>query len=433
VLPVWLFLVAVMGMAPAVLTLDGPLTIGVELAVLAVAVLTAAKSLRPNEAAQLRSLMQPLALWAAVPVVLIVFQAVPLPIALRLTNSVWQSASAALGTPLMGSISVDTGSTLLSLCRYLGWLGVLLLATAVAVDRQRAESVLFVATAISVVIALLLITNDATGLAWLDRRYAPVAHGEALDAAVLGIILSTACAMRAYERFETRRAHDGRSAHKLAYNMLASFGAFAVCAAAVAWGDMGNTLLAAAVGLATLLGIVLVRRLGLGALGGLALALAGCVLAVWIVADTMSEARSDFTVRFALSPSTVMTERMLADSRWIGTGPGTYETLVPIYREPNDAATSLEPPTAAAEIAVEWGRPLLWAGMLTAVILIGLLLQAGMSRGRDSFYAAAGASAVAALLILAFGNSGLFGTSVLIIVGTTLGLAVAQSRSGSAQ
>jgi Flp pilus assembly protein TadB len=62
-----------------------------------------------------------------------------------------------------------------------------------------------------------------------------------------------------------------------------------------------------------------------------------------------------------------------------------------------------------------------------------MLLRAGMSRGRDSFYAAAGASAVVALLIMAFGNPGLFATSVLIIVATVLGLALAQSRSRTTQ
>jgi hypothetical protein len=124
---------------------------------------------------------------------------------------------------------------------------------------------------------------------------------------------------------------------------------------------------------------------------------------------------------------------MLTDSRWIGTGAGTYHALVPIYREPNDAMSDLEPPTAAAEIAVEWGRPLLWAGAVAVVVLAGILLRAAMGRGRDSFYAAAGASMVVAVSILAFGNPGLFGTSVLIIVATVLGLAVAQSRSGAVQ
>jgi hypothetical protein len=435
VLPAWLFLVALIGMAPAVLTLDGPLTLGVEFALLAVALVTAAKGLKPNEVAQLRILIPGIAIWSAVPPILMAFQAVPLPITSRLSNSIWQSASTALGQPLMGSISVDTGSTLLSLCRYFAWLGVLLLTSTIAVDRQRAEKVLFAATAITAMIAFLLITNDVLGLAWLDKQHDPVGRGGALDAAVLGIILSATCAVRAYERFETRKADDDRSTNRLAANVLTSFVALAVCAAAIVLGDTGNTLFAAAAGLATLLGIVFVRRLELGRWGGLAVALGGCALGVWIVADTISEGRSDFTVRFAVppSPSNAITERMLAGSRWIGTGAGTYHALVPIYREPNDAMSELEPPTAASEIAVEWGRPLLWAGAIGAVVLVGILLRAGMRRGRDSFYAAAGASAVVALLIMAFGNPGLFATSVLIIIATVLGLALAQSRSRTTQ
>jgi hypothetical protein len=435
VLPAWLFLVALIGMAPVVLTLDGPLTLGVEFALLAVALVIAARRLKPNEVMQLRMLMPGIAIWVAAPPILMAVQALPLPLTSRLSNSVWQSASTALGQPFMGSISIDTGSTLLSLCRYFAWLGVLLLSCTIATDRQRAEKVLFVATAGTAVIALMLITNDVLGLAWLDKQHDPVGRGGALDTAVLGIILSAACVVRAYERFETRQADDDRSAHRLASNVLTSAVAFAMCAAAIALGDAGNTRFAAAAGLVTLLGIVFVRRLRLGRWGGVAVALAGCALGVWIVADTMTESRADLTVRFATPPSAsnAITERMLTGSGLIGTGAGTYHALVPIYREPNDAVGDLEPPTAAAEVAVEWGRPLLWAGAIAAVVLIGVLLSAGMSRGRDSFYAAAGASSVAALLIVAFGNPGLFGTSVLIIVGTVLGLAVAQSRSRAAQ
>ena len=430
-LPAWLFLVALIGMAPIVLTLDGPLTLGVEFALLAIALVIAAKGLKVPEVTQLRVLMPRIVIWAAMPPILMALQAVPLPLTSRLSNSIWQSASTALGQPLMGSISIDTGSTLLSLCRYFAWLGVLLLTCTIAVDRQRAEKVLFAATAVTATMALLLIVNDILGIAWLDRQSDPVGRGGAQDAAVLGIILSAACAVRAYERFETRQADDGRSAHNLASNVLISSAAFALCAVATVLGDPGNTLLAAAAGLAIFLGLVFVRRLGLGRWGGVAVALAGCALGVWIVADTMGEGRSDFTLRFAPPPSAsnAITERMFTGSRWIGTGAGTYRTLVPIYREPNDAIGDLESPTAAAEIAVEWGRPLLWAGAIAAVALVGMLLHAGMGRGRDSFYAAAGASSVAALLVLAFGNPGLFGTSILIIVATVLGLAVAQSRS----
>jgi hypothetical protein len=431
----WLFLVALIGMAPVVLNLDGPLTLGIEFALLAIGLVIAAKGLRPNEVAQLGVLVPGIAIWAAVPPILMVLQAAPLPITSRLSNSIWQSTSTALGQPLMGSISVDTGSTLLSLCRYFAWLSVLILTCTIAVDRQRAEKVLFAATAVTALIALLLITNDVLGLAWLDKQHDPVGRGGALDAAVLGVILAAACAVRAYERFETRRSDDSHSGQRLASNVLISCGMFAICAGAIALGDAGNTLFAAAAGSAALLGIVLVRRLGLGWWGGLAVALGGCALGVWIVADTLNEGRSDFTVRFAAppSPSSPITERMLTGSRWIGTGAGTFHALVPIYREPNDAASDLQPPTAAAQIAVEWGRPLLWAGAAATVILAGLLLRAAMGRGRDSFYPAAGASTVVALLILAFGNPGLLGTSVLIIAAAVLGLAVAQSRSGIAQ
>lgn len=423
-----LCLICLIGMAPVVLFLDGPLTLGIWSAVLAAALVVVGTVLRPGEATHLGMLVRPVAIAVAIPAILMVLQAVPMPSFSRLPNPTWESAADALGQPLTGSISIDTGSTLLSLCRYLAWLAVALLAGALTIDRQRAERVLLAATAASVLIAALLIVNDAAGLAWLDQASDGIARGGALDAAALGAILSAACAVRAYERFETRRAD--RSAFRLAQNVAACIAGLAVCATAIALGDPGNALFAAAAGLGTLLGVVLVRRLGLGLGGALAIAAVGCLLAVGIGTER-GQSGSDVTLRFAAqsSPSMTITRRMLADSPWTGTGAGTYHDLVPIYRGFDDLANVLDPPSVAAQIALEWGQLLLWAAVLAAAALIVMLLRAALRRGRDSFYSAAGASALVALLISAFGNAGLFGTSVLILTGTVLGLAVAQSRS----
>ena len=101
--------------------------------------------------------------------------------------------------------------------------------------------------------------------------------------------------------------------------------------------------------------------------------------------------------------------------------------------DPNESAGNEYPPTAAGQFSVEWGRPLFWAGVIIAIVMIVKLVRAGLNRGRDSFYPAAGASALAVLLISAFGNPGLTGATTLILSGAVLGLALAQSRSRAVQ
>jgi hypothetical protein len=421
-------------MTPVVLFVDGPLTLGFGCAILACALIVFAQTQRPGELAHLSTLVRPIAFIVVLPALLMVLQTVPLPFISRFANPIWESASTALGRSLMPSLSIDPGATLLSLCRYLAWLGVGLLAAATTIDRQRAEWVLFAVTAATVLIAAMLLLSDAARLSLL----AEVQHarrGGALDAAALGIVLSVACADRAYERFETRRSSDPRSGPRLARNFLLCVVAFIVCAAAVAQAHSANSLFAAAIGLVILLAVIMIRRFGLGLGGACGVALIGCVLAVAFFGEGSSRNGLDFSIRFAPKSvsSSAMAQRLLADSTWIGAGAGTYHDLVPIYRDPNESIGNEYPPTAAGQFAVEWGRPLFWAGVIIAIVMILKLVRAGLNRGRDSFYPAAGASALAVLLISAFGNPGLTGVTTLILSGAVFGLALAQSRSRAVQ
>jgi hypothetical protein len=422
-------------MTPVVLFLDGPVTLGFACAVLATALIVFAQMQRPGELAHLSTLVQPIALIMTVPAVLMALQTVPLPFLSHFANPIWESASTALGRSLMPSLSIDPGATLFSLCRYLAWLGVGLLAAAITIDRQRAEWVLFAVTAATVLIAVLLILSDAAGSSLFSEVQNAARRGGALDAAALGVVLSVACADRAYERFETRRSTDPRSGPRLARNFLLCLMAFIICTGAVAQAHSANAMFAAAIGLVILLSAIMIRRFGLGLGGACSVALIGCVLAVAFFGESSSQNGLDFSIRFAPKSvsSSAMAQRLLADSTWIGTGAGTYHDLVPIYRDPNESTGNEYPPTAAGQFSVEWGRPLFWAGVILAIVMIVKLARAALNRGRDSFYPAAGASALAVLLISAFGNPGLTGATTLIFSGAVLGLALAQSRSRAVQ
>lgn len=428
-----IILLSLIGITPVVLFVNGTPVLAFGLAAVAAPLVLVAQFMRPGEAAHLSSLIRPLVFVAILPALYLVLQTLPLPLIGQVANPVWQSAASALGRSLTPSISIDTGATLLSLCQYLLWVGIVVTASALGIDRQRAEWILFAVTTATVVTAALLMANELGGFLWLDELHHPARRGGALDAAVLGTILCASCVVRAYERFETRRTSDYRSRLWLIRNLGLCVAGFVVCAATILVAAAPTALYSAAAGLATLVGVVMVRRFGIGLGGALTVALLGAVVAVGIIANSTSPGASDLTMRFAsrYDPAKSITARMLTDAPWIGSGAGTFHDLVPIYRGTEDPAADLDPPSVTAQIALELGRPLLWIGMCFAVAIAIMYLRAAMSRGRDSFYASAGASAVVALVISAFCNAGSFEFAMLIVSGALFGLALAQTKSRS--
>ena len=180
---------------------------------------------------------------------------------------------------------------------------------------------------------------------------------------------------------------------------------------------------------------MVIRRFGLGPWGSAGIAAGVIATAIAIVA-VRSEARdSDLSLAFAnpSGGSVALAQRILADGSWSGSGAGTFPALAPIYRDADDSTIEPAPPTAAAALVIEFGRPLLWLAVAAAAAAITMLFRAALRRGRDSFYPAAGAGCLVALVLLAFGNAGLFGSAISIVAATVLGVALAQSRSRSAQ
>src|SRR6202158_4509306 len=65
-------------------------------------------------------------------------------------NSIWPTASIALNEPLLGHISVDPGSTIRALFAYLTMVSLMVGPMGFPRDRERAETTLFVACAVTV-------------------------------------------------------------------------------------------------------------------------------------------------------------------------------------------------------------------------------------------------------------------------------------------
>ena len=185
-MPIALFFLALLiGATPAIIIFDGPIVHGLVAATAAAALAIVALSIRPGEAGHLRTLIRPLAVIATVPALLMLMQIAPLNI-VGLAHPIWQSAAAALGQSIAGSISIDIGATLISLGRYLSTIAIVFLATAVAVDRQRAEWVLSALTAATTFIALVVIYVALGGFTLFSNGNDAAASGAATEASSSG-------------------------------------------------------------------------------------------------------------------------------------------------------------------------------------------------------------------------------------------------------
>jgi hypothetical protein len=429
--PAPLFLLLLIVTTPALIILDGPIVHGLITAAAAVSVGIVALRIRPGEIDFLATVIRPVAIGAAVPAVWMLVQLLPLK-TIGLANPIWESSTGALGRPLAGSISVDPGDTLICLARYLSVVAIAFIAAAVAIDRRRAEWILIALTAATTLIALMVLTADLGDAKFL--RYGDLAGSAAADCAGFGVVLAAAAAFHMFERSKAQPADQLDLARQYRLIFLACLIAFAICTFAVIVGGTSQAYFAVGCGVATLLVAVITRRLNFGPWGYSAIISAALVVAIAAIALRVGSQAMDLTLAFAArapAPLMALTERVLMETGWAGTGAGTFGAILPIYQDIEELAAGSVAPTAAAAIAVELGRPFFWASLLAAIALVVSLLRGALHRRRDSFYSAAGAGCVVAGTLLAFGNTGLFSTPVSIITAGIVGIAVAQRRSRS--
>jgi hypothetical protein len=131
------------------------------------------------------------------------------------------------------------------------------------------------------------------------------------------------------------------------------------------------------------------------------------------------------------APLVSITQRMLKEASWAGSGAGTFSAALPIYQDINEEVTTSDAPTAAAALTIELGRPFFWAILAAAFFLVVALLAGALSRGRDWIYAATAAGGTVAAVILTFANAGLFSTPMIVILAATIGIGIGQSKSRS--
>jgi hypothetical protein len=429
----YLLLLGLIGISPALLVVDGPMIHALLVAYAAVAVALVGALIRPGEAGHLASVIRPIAIIAAILAVWLMVQMIPLPIK-SWAHPIWAGAETALGTPIASGITIDPGATLVAICRYFSAIAILFVATAVTIDRMRAERVLFWLVGATTLAAVVQIIHGLVAFEFLDKVTDAGIRASTTGLCALGVIMAATAAVRAIERYETRRTETDVSFTEFAIALSLALVAFAICFLSLAIFSVAPVTFAAASGLATLAILMVIRRLGFGVWVGDTIAAMAIGVAITI-AISIAETRAgsgDTTLRYASrSQSSLIsiTQRIIEDTGWPGTGAGTFELLVPIYRDSSSVTVGMSAPTTAAQIAIELGRPALWAIVIMTIVVLFLLLRGALQRGRDSFYPAAGVGCIVVLILEAFCDASLFSTTVVICAVAALGLGLAQRVS----
>lgn len=344
------------------------------------------------------------------------------PVWLALAHPIWSSARDALGGLPFGYVTADIGLTLGALVLGLAAISLGGVAIVVARDRSRAELILYVLAGVAAVSALAL-----------DLHRLGFAGTEAADGATtlggFGLVLNLAVMQLAAERAETHHALSRSIA-----TGLAGLAGVLISALAVYGFSGTNSAVAATFGVVVMLLILVIRRLDLSAIAAAAVSVAALVGA-GIVLAFVFEKNAGLPLLRLIPPlpaeTTAALERMLADTRWLGAGAGSFAAVGSIYQ--SDADALLTPPSAAIAIFVDIG----WIGLAAAIIVAAVLLLrlffGALERGRDSFFPAASAGCLCFVLVEAFAGPGLLQPAALFCLAVIVGLGLSQSVSQSSR
>ncbi|WP_244607758.1 hypothetical protein [Bradyrhizobium vignae] len=347
-------------------------------------------------------------------------QLAPLP--LSFAHPIWASAHDVLGGLSLGPITADIGLTVNALLLALAAVSLLSVAILVVRNRGRAELVLFVLSGLTAVSALMLDLH----------RVSPVLAGAAphdltTTLAGLGFMLNLAVMQLAAERAETHHS----LLRSVAIGLCGLVGAL-VSAAAILGFSGTNSAIAAGFGVVVILLILVIRRLDLSPLAASALSLAALIGASIVLTFLFEKSSGPILLRLVPEMGTetkAVLERMLADTRWLGAGAGTFAAMGRIYQ--SDAGAVLTAPSAATSVFAGTG----WIGLaaMIAVSLIALvrLFFGALQRGRDSFFPAAAAACVLFALVQSFAGPGLLHPAAILCLSAIVGLGLSQSVSQS--
>jgi hypothetical protein len=419
----FLMLALLVSLATAFAMPDIPQARAICSALLAMAVLATAVFASSSAIACLvRRLSLYLLVILVVPAIYMTLQLAPIPIH-GSGNPIWATASAALNVSLAERLTVDTGATMQAFLHYGTAVALALIATVVALDKQRAWQLLAMLVSGAAIVSAYELMRQSTGADGLSSGDTPVLVVTGAVPAVLGLVLSVAMTARAFEERRRVKQVSIRLATTLSFALLATF----LCLSAVlARGDGTGIAIAALLGAGILLAAFVIQNWFYG-IWGMASVLATAAI-LHLAAFTLLPVRQNTDLAIALSAHHVATtERMLQDAGQAGSGAGTYVALLPIHRDIS-APLSRERPTAAAAIAIEMGHPFLYGFLIVAVVSAAALLRCSLRRRRDYIYAAIGSGAAAALAMLTLVEDGILEFGASLLAAAVFGLAIAQCQ-----
>lgn len=413
--------------SPAFVLWDSPITRAVLAGCVAFAAAWIAWAIRPGQGSHLTTVTWPVAAMSLIAVAWILVQIVPLPVQL---SSIWVSAREALNERVLGTISIDPGATIVALSQFLSVLMIMFLTAAVSIERERAESMLLLLTAITAVVATIRIGAAFGAAHVLGEIETSGTASHAISA--LGVIIAAAAAIHCIERLETRHRSADRPSGGLKARLALSFCGLAICLIAVITFAARPVIFATACGFAMIIWIFVARRFVFGALMRTALAVLGVgAVTLLAVADRPPETLP-LSLRFAASPSSAavaVAQRMISDTSWTGSGAGSYPMLFRIYRSSDEMLGPGIVPTTVAKLGVELGWPALWAAGLMMIAICYLLVRGSLLRIRDSAYATAASAVVVLVTLEAFIDNSLANSAVVTIAAVVVGLGLVQSAS----
>ena len=261
----------------------------------------------------------------------------------------------------------------------------------------------------------------------MDKEHASII---AADGASLGIIFATAATLQFFEFGKAQRL-GGQQIGALDPVFVCLI-ACATCLVAVVVQARAHIYYAAVGGLLMFSVALMIRRFNLGPWGISAIVSTMLLFVISVVALRSDGRIINLTVNFANQasrPLVGVTQRILAETGWLGSGAGTFADILPIYQGIDELAIGHVAPTAAAAVAVEMGWPFFLAMLMAVIALVFFLSRGALRRQRDSYYSMAGAGCTVAAALLSFGNFALLTTPISTIVAVAIGMAIAQSKS----
>jgi hypothetical protein len=314
----------------------------------------------------------------------------------QFANSIWPTASAALNEPLVGHISIEPGATIRSLFEYLAAISLMVATTVFTRGREQAEITLFVLCAVATFMSVEVFLGHLGPLAEIVPTEGQSAAATFVAISAMGAVVNAAAAVRILER-SLNRGEDALTIVSILVFCLGLAGS-AICFSAIVIAGTTEISIAAGFGMGV---ILLVGTSRIVELRPVATSVLFAVLALAAVTGTVAVSFEDKPAMMPIlrsassadADSLSVTQRALSDTKWAGSGVGTFDMLVPVFRD-FSSKPAVDPASTIAKVAIEWG----WAALIILVLLtvqLSVVMFAGaLRRGRDWFFPAAASACV---------------------------------------